>query len=265
MRALDGFGPCDQSCKMLPGQQQTKLIRIIRCRWYRAVPIRGSCIRPGTTSTAAGSRAYLQNGHSVIRCFHDDDEIPDIGGRRRACYGDVIPAGVHPDGSHRFVQPRAEHGGRICLHQRAGRLQPVHEADERRPGNLLPGGRRGAGSRGNRPHSRLLPRRIQERDRRCLRDRRRARPGRDEGTGPGHRHENDQRGCRHGRQRQAARHRCARRAHVPDGNERLRDRPGAGAGRRQVYDATWDDVRRAAEYWAGLFRNWLDNYLGEPE
>jgi len=28
--------------------------------------------------------------------------------------------------------------------------------------------------------------------------------------------------------------------------------------------ATWDDVRRAAEYWAGLFRNWLDNYLGEP-
>ncbi|HSM31778.1 MAG TPA: DUF3313 domain-containing protein [Woeseiaceae bacterium] len=29
--------------------------------------------------------------------------------------------------------------------------------------------------------------------------------------------------------------------------------------------ATWDDVRRAAEYWAGLFRNWLDNYLGEPE
>jgi hypothetical protein len=30
-------------------------------------------------------------------------------------------------------------------------------------------------------------------------------------------------------------------------------------------DATWDDVRRAAEYWAGLFRNWLDNYLGVPE
>ena len=29
-------------------------------------------------------------------------------------------------------------------------------------------------------------------------------------------------------------------------------------------DATWDDVRRAAEYWAGLFRNWLDNYLGTP-
>jgi len=28
-------------------------------------------------------------------------------------------------------------------------------------------------------------------------------------------------------------------------------------------DATWDDVRRAAEYWAGLFRNWLDNYLGK--
>jgi hypothetical protein len=30
-------------------------------------------------------------------------------------------------------------------------------------------------------------------------------------------------------------------------------------------DATWDDVRRAAEYWAGLFRDWLDNYLGRPE
>ncbi len=30
-------------------------------------------------------------------------------------------------------------------------------------------------------------------------------------------------------------------------------------------DASWDDVRRAAEYWAGLFRNWLDNYLGKPE
>jgi len=29
-------------------------------------------------------------------------------------------------------------------------------------------------------------------------------------------------------------------------------------------DATWDDVRRAAEYWAGLFRNWLDNSLGAP-
>jgi hypothetical protein len=28
-------------------------------------------------------------------------------------------------------------------------------------------------------------------------------------------------------------------------------------------DATWDDVRRAAEYWAGLFRNWLDSSLGE--
>ena len=28
-------------------------------------------------------------------------------------------------------------------------------------------------------------------------------------------------------------------------------------------DATWDDVRRAAEYWAGLFRNWLDTSLGE--
>ena len=27
-------------------------------------------------------------------------------------------------------------------------------------------------------------------------------------------------------------------------------------------DATWDDVRRAAEYWAGLFRDWLDNSLG---
>ena len=30
-------------------------------------------------------------------------------------------------------------------------------------------------------------------------------------------------------------------------------------------DATWDDVRRAAEYWAGLFRNWLDESLGRPE
>ena len=30
-------------------------------------------------------------------------------------------------------------------------------------------------------------------------------------------------------------------------------------------DATWDDVRRAAEYWAGLFRNWLDDSLGQPE
>jgi hypothetical protein len=30
-------------------------------------------------------------------------------------------------------------------------------------------------------------------------------------------------------------------------------------------DATWDDVQRSAEYWAGLFRNWLDNYLGKPE
>lgn len=30
-------------------------------------------------------------------------------------------------------------------------------------------------------------------------------------------------------------------------------------------DATWGDVRRAAAYWAGLFRNWLDNYLGESE
>lgn len=30
-------------------------------------------------------------------------------------------------------------------------------------------------------------------------------------------------------------------------------------------DATWGDVRRAAEYWAGLFRNWLDNSLGKPE
>jgi hypothetical protein len=29
-------------------------------------------------------------------------------------------------------------------------------------------------------------------------------------------------------------------------------------------DATWEDVRRAAEYWAGLFRNWLDNSLGNP-
>ena len=30
-------------------------------------------------------------------------------------------------------------------------------------------------------------------------------------------------------------------------------------------DATWDDVRSAAEYWAGLFRNWLDSALGVPE
>ena len=30
-------------------------------------------------------------------------------------------------------------------------------------------------------------------------------------------------------------------------------------------DATWDDVRRAAEYWAGLFRDWLDNSLGSAE
>jgi len=30
-------------------------------------------------------------------------------------------------------------------------------------------------------------------------------------------------------------------------------------------DATWDDVQRAAEYWAGLFRNWLDSALGVPE
>lgn len=30
-------------------------------------------------------------------------------------------------------------------------------------------------------------------------------------------------------------------------------------------DATWDDVRRAAEYWAGLFRDWLDNSLGNAE
>ena len=29
-------------------------------------------------------------------------------------------------------------------------------------------------------------------------------------------------------------------------------------------DATWDDVQRAAEYWAGLFRNWLDKSLGAP-
>ena len=27
-------------------------------------------------------------------------------------------------------------------------------------------------------------------------------------------------------------------------------------------DATWADVQRAAEYWAGLFRTWLDNSLG---
>lgn len=26
--------------------------------------------------------------------------------------------------------------------------------------------------------------------------------------------------------------------------------------------ASWDDVRLAAEYWAGLFRNWLDSSLG---
>lgn len=30
-------------------------------------------------------------------------------------------------------------------------------------------------------------------------------------------------------------------------------------------DATWDDVRRAAEYWASLFRGWLDTYLGNAE
>jgi hypothetical protein len=30
-------------------------------------------------------------------------------------------------------------------------------------------------------------------------------------------------------------------------------------------EATWDDVRGAAEYWAGLFRNWLDNYLGDAQ
>jgi hypothetical protein len=29
-------------------------------------------------------------------------------------------------------------------------------------------------------------------------------------------------------------------------------------------DADWDDVRRAAEHWAGLFRNWLDASLGKP-
>lgn len=29
-------------------------------------------------------------------------------------------------------------------------------------------------------------------------------------------------------------------------------------------DATWADVQRAAEYWAGLFRNWLDASLGKP-
>ena len=29
-------------------------------------------------------------------------------------------------------------------------------------------------------------------------------------------------------------------------------------------DANWEDVRRAAEYWAGLFRNWLDGSLGKP-
>jgi hypothetical protein len=30
-------------------------------------------------------------------------------------------------------------------------------------------------------------------------------------------------------------------------------------------DATWADVLRAAEYWAGLFRNWLDTSLGKPD
>jgi len=30
-------------------------------------------------------------------------------------------------------------------------------------------------------------------------------------------------------------------------------------------DAGWEDVQRAAEYWAGLFRNWLDNALVAPE
>lgn len=29
--------------------------------------------------------------------------------------------------------------------------------------------------------------------------------------------------------------------------------------------ATWDDVRCAAEYWAGIFRDWLDNSLGNAE
>lgn len=29
-------------------------------------------------------------------------------------------------------------------------------------------------------------------------------------------------------------------------------------------DANWDDVRRAAEYWASLFRSWLDESLGKP-
>jgi len=28
-------------------------------------------------------------------------------------------------------------------------------------------------------------------------------------------------------------------------------------------EATWDDVRQAAEYWAGLFRNWLDKSFGK--
>ena len=28
-------------------------------------------------------------------------------------------------------------------------------------------------------------------------------------------------------------------------------------------EATWADVQRAAEYWASLFRNWLDNSLGD--
>ena len=30
-------------------------------------------------------------------------------------------------------------------------------------------------------------------------------------------------------------------------------------------EASWEDVQRAAEYWAGLFRNWLDGALGTPE
>lgn len=33
----------------------------------------------------------------------------------------------------------------------------------------------------------------------------------------------------------------------------------------EAEDATWDDVQRAAEYWAGLFRNWLDTSLGTPK
>lgn len=30
-------------------------------------------------------------------------------------------------------------------------------------------------------------------------------------------------------------------------------------------DASWEDVQRAAEYWASLFRSWLDSALGKPK